>query len=268
MASSGALLGALILLAAPVAHGLPFGNGHGTYKEKAGKIGTLSFSGDLQCPCFCSVLHGDGASPFWDDHKGITDDNVAWDECATTCFDGKDAAVRAKMPFCGEHVDYTFCVRKFRTDETVVTATAIEDADAVAKLCHGDTFWEEGTDCDASVKRGTCYLAFPKCAGGAGAGDAALPLKTCSSFCVNERIECRRGGSAFGHLDAIKIVCNSPGIEGDAAAGGPNTDAWASADGPDNAECTGGAGRARGASGGGAAIAFLAGVLAAVALLR
>ena len=58
--------------------------------------------------------------------------------------DGSDAAVQAKMPFCAPHVDYTFCVRKFTSAETTVSPTAIEEADAAAKLCHGDTFWEEG----------------------------------------------------------------------------------------------------------------------------
>ena len=124
-----------------------------------------------------------------------------------------------------------------------------------------------GTDCDDGVKRGACYLAFPKCA--AGGGGAATPLKICSSFCVNERIECRRGGSAFGHLDAIKIACNSPGVEGDAAAGGPNLDAWAAFDGPSE-DCTGGAAGRAGAGGGAGPLLLLcaaAGAWAAAAAL-
>ena len=143
--------------------------------------------------------------------KGITADNAV-DACATACLDGSDPAVAAKMPNCAEHVTYRFCARAFTSAdlEGSISATYVEETDAAAKACWEDTFWDSGTGCDDGVKRGACYLAFPRCA----AADDA-PLKICSSFCINERRECRGGGSAFGHLDTLKIarlhfLCHHP----------------------------------------------------------
>jgi len=69
-----------------------------------------------------------------------------------------------------------------------------------------DTWPEEDLDddCKSGVRRGACYLAFPKC------DSDDKPLATCKSFCENERIACRTLNSNFGTRDMIEGYCGGP----------------------------------------------------------
>ena len=118
-----------------------------------------------------------------------------------------------KLSFLSSSADWFKCNHDFGLIKKLV-----EDAFA----CWDTTVWEEGTECDNTVKRGACYTVFPRCSQ---AGiNKPEPKKICRSFCENERRVCRTLKSAFGPNEYIRDICS--------------VDPWVDADGPSET-CTG-----------------------------
>lgn len=168
-----------------------------------------------QCPCFCSVRSGDGASPYWDNTFGA---EVTEAKCNTTsCLKAEDYATL--MPFCKDTVTYSFCPRQFDTKFINLQGDAlIAKLDAHAKACHAESMLDDdgklrrsSTDdhkkCAANVKKGACYTVFPGCSSNQD-NSAVQPLGICTSFCKHERESCRAENSFVGDQRSISEGCS------------------------------------------------------------
>ena len=168
-----------------------------------------------QCPCFCSVRSGDGASPYWDNTFGA---EVTEAKCNTTsCLKPEDYT--NFMPFCKDTVTYKFCPRQFDNNFINLQGEAlITKLDAHAKACHEESMLdsdenlrrsttEDHKKCATNVKKGACYTVFPECSSNMG-NSAVKPLGICTSFCKHERESCRAENSFVGDQRTISEGCS------------------------------------------------------------
>ena len=180
-------------------------------------------SGEQQCPCFCSERNdATKVGPYWLDTYG-KETSI---ECGTdSCLD--PVLYKDELGLCKDVVDYKFCPRKVNGwNSSSTKSDFVKQLGKDALNCWETTVWEEGTDCDKNVLRGACYVAFPRCKSASNNKVEAKGL--CSSFCENERLNCRTLTSAFGPANYIKEVCAA--------------EPYVNAVGPSE-ECTGAAGR-------------------------
>ena len=179
-------------------------------------------SGQENCPCFCSERGNENKhNTFWVDKYPVEEDIEEKFQCGSTdCLEPSDYA--EDLGFCKEHVNYPFCPRQLTGLNATTTSGLIKKLVEDAFACWDTTVWEEGTECDNTVKRGACYTVFPRCSQ---AGiNKPEPKKICRSFCENERRVCRTLKSAFGPNEYIRDICS--------------VDPWVDADGPSET-CTG-----------------------------
>lgn len=164
-----------------------------------------------QCPCFCSVRSGDGASPYWDDVFGA---EVGSAKCNTTsCLEASE--YREYMPFCREVISYKFCPRQFDHKYLNLKGTALLlSLDTHAKNCHEasmadpDKLLRKGSEeihakCSTNVRKGSCFTVFPRCTKNLVDTGEVKPLGICTSFCKHERESCRADNVSGVSIDLL-----------------------------------------------------------------